>query len=87
MGRIDLIINSDYTLPLLLDDMNISLDKFEKVYTVFESQAGYMGFNKSISLSLIRKISLAFDELKNNGEIDRTINEYMRRIKAGESIE
>ena len=71
--RIDLLISNDYTLPILLKNLNLSFNDVQKTYSILESKEGYIAFNKNISDELIQRINTSFLKLKESGQLDNLL--------------
>lgn len=79
--RIDLLISNELNLTMQLKEVNLRYDALERVYSVLESQAGYMGFNKQTPDRIVDIIQNAFDEVKEEGVVDSIKSEYMKMYR------
>lgn len=56
LGRVDLIINTEFTLPYLLEGTGLTMDDVEIAFTTLESEPSYIGLNKSTSDDVILEL-------------------------------
>lgn len=80
MGRIDLLIGNEYTLPTLLKEANITYGSIERIYSVLESEPGYMGFSLDTPDELVDKIQHAFEKVQSKGTIDLINAKYIDKM-------
>jgi len=74
-GRIDFIIDTDSSLEIRTEQMNLPLSEFEKTLFLFEN-GYYMAFSKKTSDDIVEKVRNAFSELEKKGGVDKIIEKY-----------
>ncbi|MBN2659403.1 MAG: transporter substrate-binding domain-containing protein [Spirochaetales bacterium] len=78
LGRIDLILNTEYTLPRLLDGTGLNMADFEVALEAVESEAGYIALNISTPDSLIDDLNDSLNRLRTWGTIDSIYSRFLK---------
>lgn len=65
-NRIDLLTVSDIEIPLIVEHVNVDLNRLKKVYT-FSEGGSYILISKNTSKELIKNWEKAYKKLQNNG--------------------
>lgn len=69
--HLDLIIDSDETLRMRCDSMNLDYNEFEQLIVAFEKEY-YMALSRHTSTATVTRINQAFNELAQSGLISST---------------
>lgn len=77
-GRIDLLINTEFTLPRLLQGTGLTRDDFEIVFTAIESEPGYIGLNINTPDAVIENLEKSYGKLESWGVIDSIYNKFLQ---------
>ena len=71
LGRIWFIVSNDLTLAYLCKIHGYDCEKIERVLTIIDRGGYYLAFNKDSSDILVNQLQKAFDEIKNDGTLEK----------------
>lgn len=74
-GRVDAIAFNAYAMTRLAKRMDIDMDKYEFVHTLFTVPM-YYAISKEMPAELVSKMQLAFEQLKADGTVDEIFRRY-----------
>ncbi len=75
-GRVDIIVGSDWVTFYEARKITGKKHNFEVVWVLDETSPYYFALNKDTEAQTIKKLRLAFDKLRSNGEVDRLRKKY-----------
>lgn len=77
--RIDLIIWTEFTLPLKAKALGLPFDQLEKVFLLWEDTEGYyMAFSKQTPDALVERVRTAMEQVRTERIIELTIEDYLK---------
>jgi polar amino acid transport system substrate-binding protein len=80
-GRSDMLISTNFDLPILAQNNGFKATDFEPVLTV-QNYFLYIGFSKSTDDSIIIEWQKALDEMKADGTYEKLINKWANKFSA-----
>lgn len=76
-GRVDFVVSNDLIFMYTLQEGGRSSKDIEKALTIDDDLDFYFGFNKETDDRIVHKFQQALDQLKQNGEYQKILNQYI----------